>query len=216
MNESGQYTSQDAAVRCAFLACNLRPELHPKLFGMILEGLSRVARPAAPVAVDDAVAERVETLIEEHLESIERRGFIVPACDTHGRDHIAESEEHGEFCRECAADDGGGELVHLAIDSEAIEMAGKIRAALAKPPSPAAAAPAEAGWTPASVHPSATGLYWGICVTRWQGTVRFTEGQWWIFCDEHDEWHIAAGSDCGSITHYRPRPAPPTASEGGK
>lgn len=81
--------------------------------------------PGAFVLAEDA-REAIANLIDDHLQAIVKHGFIVPACEDHGRDHVCRFDDGSEGCTECSADGFSGELCNLATDSEAISMADKI------------------------------------------------------------------------------------------
>lgn len=93
---------------------------------------SAAAQPVNVVPLRTVTAEQEESaqdIIIGRLEGMEQRGILLPYCDDHNRDHITE-EGGEEYCRECVVDEGGGELVHLAKDTEAIEMVDDILKAL--------------------------------------------------------------------------------------
>lgn len=77
---------------------------------------------------DDAV-ECVSVVVEEWIDKLEHEGFVIAACDSHGRDHIMADDDGIAYCSECSAEGFTGELSHLSKDSEAIAITRKALAA---------------------------------------------------------------------------------------
>lgn len=65
-------------------------------------------------------------IIIKRIEALHRIGVLLDYCESHGRDFVQTSDDGEEYCQECAADGGSGELCYVAPDSFAIEVVEEI------------------------------------------------------------------------------------------
>lgn len=122
----------------------IRPYVHVQADAAIAAVRSWDEANAGSVAVAAGLEDAIANEVDDLLTALQERQIIQPFCQFHDRHHISNGED-GEFCGECAADGGIGELCHLGCDSEGIELAARALKAVAAPPAPGeAAAPVQA------------------------------------------------------------------------
>lgn len=162
--------------------------------------LDRVAQPAAPVVVDEAMRAAYDRLHMSGLDDAHRGGHRILVYEALQEidQHQAQNWKVHDTLRENLA--------------KAIAERDELRSKIAQPPAPAAAAPAEVGpfARGARVHKTTGFRYPGVVA----GCVQNIAGEWRAVVEaEHEEFK-------GMLHIYRPDqlarlPAPPTASEGG-
>ena len=76
--------------------------------------------------------EEAQNFLIAQIQQLIDNGELIPSCQFHGRKFIQESD-HGEFCHECVADGGTGELSEIAADSTGFDWMEKIVKILNKP-----------------------------------------------------------------------------------
>ncbi len=108
MTTPATFGSEREAVRAAFISCNMLPDLHPKLFGLIVDNLSLVSPPPATaqgwVSVEKQMPEphTPVLVIERGGERVLHAAWFKWHEKGMNKDHICWQQDHDE----CEADSG--------------------------------------------------------------------------------------------------------------